>query len=111
MGKNGILAVIYLGDQSGLPQASLDFRVYGRYRNICPFAFLCKFEFLKRRNDILNKGIEYFFRYYYPDVIERFYSDVPTGQLEIAITETIQDWIREGNPIPVLPEYLHDLLI
>ncbi|KPK32394.1 MAG: hypothetical protein AMS24_04320 [Chlamydiae bacterium SM23_39] len=32
------LAVIYLGDQSGLPQASLDFRTNGRYRNICPFA-------------------------------------------------------------------------
>lgn len=31
-------AVIYLGDQSGMPQASLDFRATGRYRNICPFA-------------------------------------------------------------------------
>jgi len=32
------LAVIYLGDQSGMPQASLDFRKNGRYRKICPFA-------------------------------------------------------------------------
>ncbi len=35
---NPFLAVIYLWDQSGLPQASLDFRATGRYRNICPFA-------------------------------------------------------------------------
>ena len=36
--KNPPITTIYLGDQSGLPQASLDFRSNGRYRKICPFA-------------------------------------------------------------------------
>ena len=45
---NPPLAVIYLGDQSGLPQASLDFRANGCYRKICPFAQIVstkKFQF------------------------------------------------------------------
>lgn len=68
-------------------------------------------EFLKRRNDIIKKGIEYFFRNDYPDVVNRFYNDVPVGQLETAIKQTIQDWIQDGNPIPIIPKLLHNRFI
>ena len=68
-------------------------------------------EFLKRRNDIIYNGVEYFFRTYYPDVVNRFYNDVPNDQLEFVIKQVIQDWIKDGNPIPVFPKYLHNLLI
>lgn len=68
-------------------------------------------EFLKRQNDIIYNGVEYFFRTYYPDVVNRFYNDVPIDQLEFVIRQVIQDWVKDGNPIPVLPKYLHNLLI
>ncbi|MHA1456758.1 MAG: hypothetical protein ACTSR5_12380 [Promethearchaeota archaeon] len=68
-------------------------------------------EFLKRKNDIISNGIEYFFRKYYPDVTNRFYYDVPVGQLEAAIKQMIQDWIRDGNSIPILPKFLHNRLM
>ena len=57
-------------------------------------------EFLKRRNDIIYNGVEYFFRTYYSDVVNQF-----------VIRQVIQDWVKDGNPIPVLPKYLHNLLI
>lgn len=68
-------------------------------------------EFLKRQNDIIYNGVEYFFRTHYPDVVNRFYNDVPIDQLEFVIRQVIQDWVKDGNPIPVLPKYLHNLLI
>ncbi|MCK4285880.1 MAG: hypothetical protein KAX18_06740 [Candidatus Lokiarchaeota archaeon] len=68
-------------------------------------------EFLKRQNDIIYNGVEYFFRTHYPDVVNRFYNDVPIDQLEFEIRQVIQDWVKDGNPIPVLPKYLHNLLI
>lgn len=68
-------------------------------------------EFLKRRNDIIDNGIEYFFRTYYPDVVDRFYNDVPNDLLEFEIKQVIQDWIKDGNPKPILPKYLDNLLI
>jgi len=43
--------------------------------------------------------------------VDRFYNDVPNDQLEFVIKQVIQDWIKDGNPIPVLPKYLHNLLI
>lgn len=68
-------------------------------------------EFLKRQNDIIYNGVEYFFRTYYPDVVNRFYNDLPNDQLEFVIKQVIQEWIKDGNPIPILPKYLHNLLI
>jgi len=68
-------------------------------------------EFLKRRNDIINNSIEYFFRTYYPDVVNRFYNNVPNDLLEFEIKQVIQDWIKDGNPKPILPKYLDNLLI
>ncbi|MFX0187126.1 MAG: hypothetical protein ACFE8A_05255 [Candidatus Hodarchaeota archaeon] len=63
-------------------------------------------EFLKRRDIIKNMGIEYFFRTYYPDVVNRFYKNVPRGHLKLAIKQVIKNWLKDGNPEPVLPKYL-----
>jgi len=63
-------------------------------------------EFLKRRDDIKYKGTEHFLRTYYPDVVNRFYFNVPKDHLESVIKQLIQDWVSDGNPIPLLPKYL-----
>jgi hypothetical protein len=81
------------------------------YQNNIKDAQLLWKEFLKRGNDINYYGVEYFFRNYYPDVVNRFYNDVPNDLLEFVIKQVIQDWIKDGNPIPILPKYLHNLLI
>jgi len=63
-------------------------------------------EYLKRRDDLKNEGIEYFFRNYYPDVVNRFYKNVPKGDLELKIKQVIHEWINDGNPETVFPKYL-----
>ncbi|KPK32393.1 MAG: hypothetical protein AMS24_04315 [Chlamydiae bacterium SM23_39] len=90
-----------------------------KWNDFCPHFYLNNInnaqllwkEFLKRRNDITDYGIEYFFRTYYPDVVNRFYNNVPNDLLEFEIKQVIQDWIKDGNPKPILPKYLENLLI
>ncbi len=67
-------------------------------------------EYLKRRYDMKYKSIEFFFRTYYPDVVNRFYLHVPKGQLETKIKQIIEEWIKDGNPVPKLPKYLQNRL-
>jgi len=67
-------------------------------------------EFLNRREDLRTRGITYFFKTYYPDVINRFYKNVPENLFELSIQQLIKEWVNDGNPFSVLPKYLQNQL-
>ncbi|TFG13794.1 MAG: hypothetical protein EU535_04450 [Promethearchaeota archaeon] len=67
-------------------------------------------EFLNRRNDLRTKGIKYFFKTYYLDVINRFYKNIHEDKLELSIKELIKEWVNDGNPIPILPKIVQNQL-
>lgn len=69
-------------------------------------------EFLRRRDMVSQPGgIEKFLREECKELVDRWFSEIPEGQLEIAIREMIWKWIKAGNEIPILPSYLHMVLI
>ncbi len=68
-------------------------------------------EFKRRRDIIKKKGIESFFREIYPNVVNRFYKDVPVGSLESAIIKVIKRNSHHAETINLFPEYLKRKLL
>jgi len=68
--------------------------------------------YLERRNYLIENGIENFITNYYTDddgnnyILNRFFKNVPKGQIEQEIKKMMQEWIDKGRPAPILNKYI-----
>ena len=64
--------------------------------------------YLKRRNYLIEYGIEKFIIEYFTDdsghnyIIERFFKDTPKGKFEEEIRIGMQEWVDKNRPAPIL---------
>ncbi|TFG24222.1 MAG: hypothetical protein EU529_04945 [Promethearchaeota archaeon] len=69
-------------------------------------------EIIERRDYLKQRGVEEFLKKYYPDVVTRVFGNrFVKGSLETKVRNMIYNWIKLGNPIPNLPDYLDNILI
>ncbi|MEE9378507.1 MAG: hypothetical protein V3V33_10785 [Candidatus Lokiarchaeia archaeon] len=69
-------------------------------------------EYLKRRNYLIEYGIENFIRKYFTDkngnnyLINRFFKNATFGHIEQEIIFLMQKWIEKNRPAPILNTYI-----
>ncbi|MFW9866549.1 MAG: hypothetical protein ACFFEN_10680 [Candidatus Thorarchaeota archaeon] len=69
-------------------------------------------QYLKRRNYLIENGIENFIRKFFTDehgnnyILNRFFKNVPKGQIQREIKIMMQEWINKGRPAPILNTYI-----
>ena len=74
-------------------------------------------EYLKRRCFLIENGIENFIIKYFTDndghnyIIERFFKDIPRGNIEREIGFMIHDWINLNRPYPILNKHIFKRLL
>ncbi len=68
--------------------------------------------YMERRNYLIENGIENFIANYFTDdngdnyIFNRFFKNVPKGEIEQEIKKIMQEWIDKGRPAPILNTYI-----
>ena len=68
--------------------------------------------YLKRRGFLVQNGIVNFIRKYFTDddgnnyIFERFFKDVPEGNIEREIRSMMQKWIAKNRPAPIINAHI-----
>jgi len=69
-------------------------------------------QYIKRRNYLIENGVEKFIIKFFTDeqgnnyILERFFNNVPKGHIEQEIKITMQEWIDKGRPVPLLNTHI-----
>ncbi len=67
-------------------------------------------EYTSRYQYLMEFGLENFLNKYYPKFLERYFSNIPVGQLDQHVAQLIQSWVDQGNPIPIINPVLMERL-